>query len=145
MLYLWSFWDLSYSDTVTVGFDDKRNVMEAIIVVKIVLSCAFFSCNTHDALSAHASCTSLYVCMDVLFSADSWSCAWFKSGRCITLPATMEKKNAFLFSCCCVTSALPNMFGSALKHYLFTFFWNVLKPAIHCVRHFHMIAESPKP
>lgn len=62
---------MSYSDTVTVGFDDKRNVMEAIIVVKIVLSCAFFSCNTHDVLSAHASCTSLYVCMDVLFSADS--------------------------------------------------------------------------
>lgn len=97
MLYLWSFWDLSYSDTVTVGFDDKRNVMEAIIVVKIVLSCAFFFCNTHDALSAHASCTSLYVCMDVLFSADSWSCAWFKSGRCITLPATMEKKCISVF------------------------------------------------
>lgn len=42
MLYLWSFWDLSYSDTVTVWFDDKRNVLEAIIVVKIVVSCAFF-------------------------------------------------------------------------------------------------------
>lgn len=35
--------------------------MKAIRVVEIVV--VSLPCNMHDALSAHASCTSLYVCM----------------------------------------------------------------------------------
>lgn len=104
----------------------REMLWRPIVVVKIVVSCAFFFPVTRM--------TRFQPMLHVLL----FTCAWMYSSVLIhdlvhgLNPADAvyahitcyyeKKKNAFLYSCCCITSALPNMFGSALKQYLFTFF-----------------------
>lgn len=99
--------------------------MEAIRVVKIVVSCGFFL-------------VTRMMCSQPMLHVLLFTCAWMYSSVLIHYfvhglnPAETiyahttcyyeKKKNAFLYSSCCVTSTLPNMFGSALAQYLFTFF-----------------------
>jgi len=74
--------------------------MKAIGVVKIVEYVSFMSlpCNMHDALSVHASCTSLYVCMMPIH----YLVHGFKLADTIYAHTTYcnEKKESFLYSCC---------------------------------------------
>jgi len=87
--------------------------MKAIGVVKIVEYVSFMSlpCNMHDALSVHASCTSLYVCMMPIH----YLVHGFKLADTIYAHTTYcnEKKSHFCIHAV-ITSALPNIVGSAL-------------------------------
>lgn len=100
--------------------------MQAIAVVKIVISCGFFHVYCHVTRMMRfqsSSCTSLYLCMDVFLNAD----AWLKSSR--QLIATMVKNkqtDISIFMLLCILSAakcLDLYFQSICLHSFEMFFF----------------------